>query len=102
MAITLEEINENVKGIDEKVDQLLTWKLVHGTEHKTISRDVNEVRDVLFANPGIVNRVERLWNCKASISEWRSFLIYILKAVLTAGIIGVLAWLLLLFKEIQL
>lgn len=81
----LEEINKNV-------GELMRWKSaldVRCSEHR---EDTKEVRATIYGNPGRTNglqfEVSRLVNCKKNISRWRDVLIFILRGVLTAAIIG--------------
>lgn len=99
MATLLEEIRDTVKAIDGKVNQLLIWKAEHTKAHELIERDVAETRDILFENPGLVSKVDRLWNCKSSITERRKFWLEVLKYLIVAGIVAIVTWLLLLYKK---
>ena len=91
----LDKLNE----MDPKLDDLLTWKAVHKTEHKIINRDVTELRDTLFENPGIKSQVQTLMNSRRNISMGRDFWMDVLRTVITAAIIGVLMWLMLIYKK---
>ena len=91
----LEKLNE----MDVKLDELLTWKAVHKEEHKVIHRDVSEVRETLFANPGIKSQVQTLMNSKRHISKWKEFWMDVLRTVLAAAIVAVLMWLMLTYKK---
>ena len=52
-----EEILDKLNQMDVKLDELLTWKAVHKEEHKGINRDVSEIRETLFENPGLKAQV---------------------------------------------
>jgi len=91
----LDKLNE----MDVKLDELLTWKAVHKTEHKVIHRDVTEVRSELFGNPGLKSQVQTLMNCKRHVSKWRDFWLAVLKIVVAAAIVAVLMWLMWIYKE---
>lgn len=97
----LGQIYSKLETIDSKVDELLQWKAGHDKGHETIDRDITEVRDVLFENPGLKSRVERLWNCKNSISRWGDFWTYILKVIIAVSVLGVIGWLLGLYRSIN-
>ncbi len=99
MLADLEQICNKLDVIDSKVDTLLLWKAEHREEHKSISRDVSENRKTLFSNPGVVARVNDLWNTKLRSSKWTNYWLAILTTITTASIIGVSIWLLMIFKE---
>ena len=92
-------IYDKLETIDSKVDELLTWKTQHVASHVLIERDVGENRKALFSNPGIVSKVTALWNCKSDITNARKFWFEILKYLIVATIVGVVAWLLVLYKK---
>ena len=93
--VILEKLNE----MDVKLDELLTWKAVHKEEHKTVHRDVSEIRDVLFENPGLKAQVQMLMNCKRNISKWKEFWMGVLRTVIAAAIVAILMWLMLIYKK---
>jgi len=94
-----EKIIEKLEQMDGKLDKLLTWKEVHKAEHKTIYRDVEEMRGVLFENPGLKAQVQSLMNCKRNISRWREFWLGVLKTVVAAAIISIVLWLMMIYKK---
>ncbi len=95
----LEEIHKKVCEVDGKVDTLLQWKSGHDEHHKTIVRDMEEVRTTLFNNPGLKDKVLTLWNNKKVDTLWRDFYLTILRSVITAGIVSLVVWLLIIYKE---
>ena len=95
-----EKIYGKLDVIDSKVDKLLFWKGEHIESHKLIERDVADSRAVLFENPGVVSKINALWNCKSATSERRRFWIEILRYLIVAGIVAVITWLLLLYKRV--
>jgi len=94
-----EAIIEKLEVMDGKLDELLTWKAVHKEEHKVIHRDVTEIRETLFDNPGLKSQVQTLMNNKKNISRWRDFWLGVLKIVIGAAIVAVLMWLMLVYKK---
>jgi len=94
-----DQILEKLNGMDTKLDELLLWKAAHRESHKIIDRDITEVRDTLFENPGLKSQVQTLVNCKQNISRWRNFWMDVLKLVVVAAIIAVLSWFLFLYKK---
>ena len=94
-----EAILDKLNEMDVKLDELLTWKAVHKTEHKIINRDVTEIRETLFDNPGLKSQVQTLMNSKRHISKWRDFWMGVLRTVIAAAIVAVLMWLMLIYKK---
>jgi len=68
----LDTIYSKLEVVDDKVDKLLIWKAEHSKEHETVGRDIEEVRTILFENPGLKSQVERLWNCKKDVTNQRT------------------------------
>lgn len=93
-----QEILKKLGEMDGKLDQLLLWKAVHVEEHKTISKEVNEVRDTVYDNPGLKARVQTLWDCKKDVSKRREFWVRVLGIVIAALIIAVIMWGMSLYK----
>ena len=94
-----EAILDKLNDMDSKLDELLTWKAVHKAEHKVINRDVTEIRETLFDNPGLKSQVQTLMNSKRHISKWRDFWMGVLRTVIAAAIVAVLMWLMLIYKK---
>jgi len=92
-----------LKQIHEKVGQVLKWQAVHQEGHKTITRDLGEVRTSVYGNEkqgviGLKLKVDRLWRCKKQLLDWRSFWVGVLKIVTSSAIIGVVVWVLTIYK----
>ena len=94
-----DQILEKLGEMDSKLDDLLTWKAVHREEHKGINRDVTEIRDVLFENPGLKSQVQTLVNCKQNMSRWRDFWLWVLRCLVVSGIIMLICWLMVIYKK---
>jgi len=94
----MSEILEKLDTIDSKLDELLIWKAGHDKKHESIDRDISEVREVLFDNPGLKSNVEGLLRCKNNMSRWRDFWMYVMKVIIAAAIIAITAWLLKFYK----
>jgi len=92
-------ILDKLDEMNGKLDELLIWKEVHKQEHKGISRDIEDVRSVLFDNPGLKSQVQTLMNCKSNTLRSRDFWMGVLKVVITAGIISIVGWLLFIYKQ---
>ena len=95
-----EEILKKLDEANDKLDLLLQWRAGLEERCKAHLEKTEEVRTVLFENPhGLVCRVDKLTQCKKSITEWREFWIYILKVVLAAAIISLAGWLFFVYSE---
>ena len=94
-----EAIIEKLEVMDDKLDELLTFKAVHKEEHKVIHRDVTEIRETLFENPGLKSQVQTLMNGRRDISKGKEFWMGVLKTVVAAIIIAVIIWLMLIYKK---
>ena len=92
-------ILDKLNQMDVKLDELLTWKAVHKAEHKGIYRDVSEIRETLFENPGLKAQVQTLMNGRRYTSKWKEFWMGVLRIVLAAAIVAVLMWLMLIYKK---
>jgi len=96
----LGQIYTKLQEIDGKCNQLLEWKAVHSEHHKSLGRDIGEIRNCLFGeNPGLVNRVQQLWSCKSNITTWKDMVFGILRITIAAGIISLIVWLLTIYKS---
>jgi len=93
------KIYEKLDSIDDKVGQLLIWKAEHVKQHEMLERDVADNRSVLFENPGVISKLNTLWNGRSSSSEWHKFWLEILKYLIVASIVAVVTWLLVLYKQ---
>jgi hypothetical protein len=91
---------ELLKEMNGKLDDLLIWRGGLDERCKAHREQTDEVRDVLFANPtGLKSKVERLWNGKTGASRWKDFWMFILRSAIIFGILGIVGWLLLLYKQ---
>ena len=97
----LEQIFTKLEGVDGKVDELLVWKAVIDERCKSHREQTNELRETIFANSkGLKFKVERLCNNKKDTIKQKDFWFSILRTVIAYGIIGVLVWLLMIYKTI--
>ena len=95
----MSEVLEKLDTMDGKLDELLIWKAGHDEKHESIARDITEVREVLFDNPGLKTKVEGLMHNKNNIGRTRDFWMYVLKVIIAAAIIAIIAWLLKFYKN---
>ncbi|NIP26669.1 MAG: hypothetical protein GWN94_19860 [Phycisphaerae bacterium] len=99
----LKEVLDKLGRMDEKLDEMLRWKA--GLEERcTAHREkTEELRNEMFGTDGIKIKVQRLVNCKgaigARIAVWRDFGMYVLKAIVVACLLAVIAFLLRLYKS---
>lgn len=94
-----DQVLEKLNEMDTKLDVLLLWKAAHQESHKTINRDIDELRDTLFENPGLKSQVQTLVDCGRNISRWRNFWMDVLKLVAVAAIVMVLTWCMVLYQK---
>lgn len=95
-----DQILEKLNEMDTKLDEILQWKAAHQESHKSIDRDITEVRDTLFDNPGgLKSQVQTLVNCKRDMSRWRNFWMGIVQLVVVAVIVAMLGWCLFLYRK---
>lgn len=93
------QVFEKLNGMDNKLDNLLQWKAVHQESHKIINRDLTEVRDTLFENPGLKAQVQTLVNSSHHLFRWRNFWMGVLKLVTVAALVAVLMWFMVLYQK---
>ena len=43
---------DELKAIHDKLDMIITWQAAHAVEHRSIDRDMTEVRHTLFGGGG--------------------------------------------------
>ena len=96
--LNAETIYNKLDAIDSKVDKLLIWKAEHVQSHELIERDVADSRAALFENPGVVSKVNTLWNSEKHSTKWHVFWMEVLKFLVIALAVGVVTWLLILYK----
>ena len=97
------EILDRVIEANEKLDVLLQWRAGLEERCKAHLEKTEEVRTVLFKNPGgLVQNVNTLLQCKNNLKSagdrWSGFWIGLLRTLATAAIIAVTAWLLSLYQ----
>lgn len=92
---SIDEVYAIVKETAGKVNELVEWKAGLSERCEAHREKTEELRDVVFGNPGgLRSKVEKLWNCKNGITRWRDFWMYVLKIIVAAGALGLIAWLL--------
>jgi len=94
-----DKIYEKLDIIDNKVDQLLIWKAEHTKQHEMLERDVADNRSVLFENPGVIDKLNYLYNDANKHRVFSNFWLDILKYIIIAGTVAVVTWLLVLYKQ---
>jgi len=96
-----EQVVTKLDIINDKVDELLQWKAAMDERCFAHRQQTDELRNVVFSNPGLKSKVERLWNGRANITKWRDFWLHVLRVLITTAIIGAVGWLLIVFKNIN-
>jgi len=91
-------LRETLDEIRQTLAQIVTWQAVHDQAHETIGRDLTDVRETIYGNPGIRDKVLRLWACKKSIAAGRDFWLGVLKYVISVGIVAIIVWGLTVYK----
>jgi len=100
---------EQLDRIEAKLDDLIAWKEETNAWRARLDercrmhrQQTTEHHNVLFDNPGIRSKVDRLWNCKTDLSDQRTlirnFIMGVLKIVTATAIIVLIGWFLLLYK----
>ena len=85
-------LRETLNTMVEQLSKVLQWQAVHTEGHERLDRDVDELRETMYGNPGIKDKVLDLWRCKKQIKASRQFWFEILKNVITYTILAVIVW----------
>jgi len=97
----MSDVINKLEIIENKIDELLFWKVKHTESHELIERDVADNRKILFGDAGeqgIVAKITLLWNGRDRNKDIKNFLLSILRNVISVGILSIIAWLLILYK----
>jgi len=92
------KIYEKLETIENKVDQLLIWRAEHNKQHEMLERDIACNRAALFENPGVLDKLNSLWENRSSAKIWHNFWMEILKYLIVAGVVSFVTWMLVLYK----
>jgi len=100
----LDIIKDIAEKIDGKCDELLEFRAVHTETHKALVADLDEIHQTLYAKPeGLSYKVERIaLNCKSHEAvrlQKKAFVSSLLNKLATAAIIGLIIWLLALYRS---
>lgn len=92
-----------VEEANKKLDELMNWKAKFEERMNNRDKQIDDMRQTLYANStGLVSTVQRLCNCKNDISheisQWKVFFLGILQKLIVWGIIGLIVYLLYLYK----
>jgi len=93
------KIYEKLDAIDGKVDQLLIWRAEHTKQHEMLERDVADNRSVLFDTPGIIGKVNQLYNSRNRDKAWSGFWVDVLKFLVATATVAIVTWLLVIYKQ---
>ena len=96
---------ELLKQMNSKLDELLLWRAALDERCVAHREQTAEHRKVLFDNPGLKSKVDRLWNCKHDLKTRRenviNFFMGVLKLLVVAAIVGITVWLLYIYKTVK-
>jgi len=97
-----QKIWQKLEQMDGKLDNLLQWRAAVDERCRAHHADTEEVRKTVYGNPGSTNglqfEVSRLMNCKKETRRWKDFWIFVLRSLVIFGIIGIIMWLMGLYK----
>lgn len=100
--VDLDTIHNLVKKIDVKVDKLCNWQgAVEERCQNRASSAAGMKRTVYGDNGrgGLVADVKQLQDCKKETGKWRSFVMGVAKTVVSAVIIAIIMWFILMYKQ---
>ena len=96
----IEKQNEVMNG---KIDKLLQWKAGQEEKCSAHREKTEELRMEVYGDEGLKTKVVKLWNCKGAMSDkvamWQDFGMYILKAVVVACLLAVIAFFMKVYKS---
>ena len=96
-------IEKQNNSMNNKIDELLQWKSGVEERCKAHRERTDELRAELFSEEGIKSKVQRLWNCKGALRDkvalWQDFGMYVLKAIVVAGLLAAIAFFLKVYKS---
>ena len=100
-----QQVLAKLDGIDDKVDKLLLWKATLDERCSSHRKETNGMHGTLYDNPGLVSKVQKLENCKKFLAtnqtRWADFWMYVLKALVVAGVIAVVIFLFAVYKHVM-
>ena len=101
----LDGIERQGNVMDGKIDELLLWKAALEVRCRTQAEKTKGLQDELYNKEnGLKVRVQRLWNCKGALRDkvamWQDFGMYILKALVVAGLLAVIAVIFKVYKSL--
>ena len=94
--------DEMLKEIYKGVKELLEWKSALDERCEARGEKLARFDQIIFGNPnpdnGLLARVQKLNNCKKSVTAWREFWLVVLQKIIVWGIIAIIAYGLYLYK----
>ena len=99
----LDGIERQGATMDGKIDELILWKAGLEERCQGHREKTEELRKEMFADEGLKVKVQRLWNCKGELRDkvamWQDFGMYVLKALVVAGLLAAIAIVLKVYKS---
>jgi hypothetical protein len=104
MPVDLETIWELQQDMNAKLDEAIEFKAAHVEHHKQQDLIVRRTEKALFANPaGLTYQVAAMAQNgradKTNRQYWRAFWFGLMRTLATAAIIGVVIWMLSIYKS---
>jgi len=94
-----DRMTEQLDRIEKMLNELIAWKTGMEERCKTHLAVTKEHHATLYENPGLRSRVENLEYCKGNLNKVRNFSMDVLKMLVVATIIAMIAWLLFMYKK---
>jgi hypothetical protein len=99
----MQQVLDKLEEIDGKLDDLLRWKAGLDERCSGQREKTEELRREMFAADGLKQKVQRLWNCKGALRDkvamWQDFGMYVLKALIVAGLLAAIAIVMKVYKS---
>ena len=100
---SINQVYEKLETVETKVNEIGHWQAGLDERCAAHREQTTEIRHTLFDSngdaPGLKSKVALLWACKKEVIRWKVFWFGILRSVITAGILGFIMWLLILYKK---
>jgi hypothetical protein len=99
----MQQVLDKLEAIDGKIDDMLQWRAGLEERCQGHREKTDELRKEMFDAAGLKVKVQRLWNCKGALRDkvamWQDFGMYVLKAIVVAGLLAVIAFGFKLYKS---
>lgn len=101
----LSSIAGDTRAVKESIDVLLRWKERMDERCKHHIDNTGRINKTLYGNSGdgLVSEVQRLKNCKENVkdsaAQWKSFILGVLRTLVSTGVILLFLWLMSMYKS---